>query len=148
VGSAVSFTGYGKRNGMRTSPIGAKRRKAVQWEQEQATSLEGTKDTLGLFDLHKVDWLHCVTPRTDKGSLRAGFPDYFLLGRDWGAFLEIKARNKENGRIGKLSPEQIVFHERLRRSGFDVMHALLPDDYQAVNLWLREKTGIVVEVQL
>lgn len=126
---------------------GAKRKQAEQHELKQSRALEGTKDRLGLFDLHHVDWLHCVTPRTDRGSLRSGFPDYFLLGKDWSAFLEIK-RGKLPGvkGIGRLSASQIDFHARLRRVGAEVMTAWLPEDLQAVNLWLRGKTGVVCSV--
>lgn len=132
---------------LRRSPFGQKKRTTMQHELQQSLALEGTKDRLGLFDLHKVDWMHCVTPRTDKGSLRAGFPDYLLLGADWLAFLEIKHGRLPGVKgIGKLSPAQRAFHARLGAAKADVMTAWLPEDLQQVNLWLRAKTGIHVDI--
>lgn len=138
----------------RTAPIGEKKRRAVQWERAAATALEGETDKhgnltkLGLFSLHHIDWLHWESSETARGTLKAGHPDYLLIGADWLSFLEIKARNAETGRAGKMHAEQHTFHERLRRAGVDVWTALLPDDLQQINLWLREKTGVVVEVML
>ena len=119
----------------------------VQHEAQQAKALEGDSTRLGLFDLHRVDWLHFANVRYDRGSLKSGFPDYFLMGEGWLAFLEIKARDVvRNGRPGKLSAAQHGFHAKLRAAGADVITALLPDDLQVVNLWLRAKTGVVVDV--
>ena len=143
---------YPRRAGMRQTPMkrtafGEKRREAVQHEAQQALVLEGTNKRLGLFDLHKVDWLHCVTPRTDKGSLRSGFPDYLLIGRDWLAFLEIKHGKLPGVKgIGKLDASQRAFHERLRAASADVMVAWLPEDLSKINDWLRSKTGIHVAI--
>lgn len=131
---------------LRRSEWGEKRKQRVQWERHQSTALEGTKKRLGLFDLHRVDWLHIETPQRDKGTLKTGSPDYFILGDGWGAWLEIKARNIETGKPGKLQANQRTFHGKLHQAGFEVWTALLPDDLQAVNLWLREKTGIVVSI--
>ena len=137
----------GWNSSLRRSPMGAAKRARVQHEAQQALALEGTSDRLGLFDLHKVDWLHCVTPRTDKGSLRAGFPDYLLLGKDWMAFLEIKHGRVPGAKgIGRLDPSQIAFHGRLRAAGQEVLTAWLPEDLQAVNAWLFQKTGIECSV--
>lgn len=126
--------------------IGEPKKQRVQWERQQATTLEGTTTRLGLFQLHKVDFVHFETVKDSKGTLKAGFPDYFLLGADWFAFLEIKARNKETNRAGRLDDRQREFHARLTDAGCEVWTALLPDDLEKVNLWLREKTGIVVEL--
>ena len=136
----------GTRNGMKTSPIGAKRRSRVAWEQQQALTLEGTADRLGLFQLHHVDFLHLVTPQRDKGTLHAGHPDYLLIGENWSAYLEIKGRNLETGRMGSMSAAQHRFHDKLKAAGQEVWTAYLPDDFDLVNQWLREKTGIVVTV--
>ena len=62
------------------------------------------------------------------------------------AFLEIKGRNLETGRIGRLQANQRSFHKRLTDCGAEVWTAYLPDDLAAVNDWLRTKTGIVVSV--
>ena len=126
--------------------IGEPKKKAVQWEKQAATALEGTSTRLGLFQLHKVDFVHFETVKDSRGTLKAGFPDYFLVGADWIAFLEIKARNRETNKPGRLDDRQREFHSRLTAAGCDVMTALLPDDLGAVNDWLRAKTGIVVQL--
>src|SRR5688572_21914874 len=95
---------------MKRSPIGEKRRQAVQWEAIHATSLEGDSKRLGLFQLHHVDWLHIATPMRDKGTLAAGHPDYLLIGKDWLAFLEVKGRNMETRRMGRMQANQHTFH--------------------------------------
>lgn len=128
--------------------IGEVKRRRVQWEAEQAKALEGTSSRLGLFQLHKVDWVHFETVKTSRGTLKAGFPDYFIIGKGWSAYLEIKARNTETKAPGKLSAAQRDFHEKLQAAGHEVWTALLPDDLGRVNLWLRQKTEIVVEVTL
>lgn len=126
-------------------PWGSKVRQRVQHEAAQALALEGTPDRLGLFQLHKIDWLHISTPQRDKGTLSAGHPDYLLIGQGWLGFLEIKARNPETGRLGRMSAAQHAFHAKLRAAGAEVWTAYLPDDLQLVNSWLRDKTGVVVE---
>jgi hypothetical protein len=130
-----------------TKPIGEKRRQAVQWERHQATSLEGVVgERPGLFDLHRVDWLHIETPQRDKGTLKSGSPDYFILGENWGAWLEIKARNLENNRLGSMQANQYAFHAKLQRAGYEVWTAWLPDDLDKVNDWLRSKTGVICSI--
>ena len=144
--TAPRYSSLKSSKGLRRSPIGADRRANVQHEAQQAKALEGDSTRLGLFDLHRVDWLHFANVRYDRGSLKSGFPDYFLMGEGWLAFLEIKARDVvRNGRPGKLSAAQHGFHAKLRAAGADVITALLPDDLQVVNLWLRAKTGVVVD---
>ena len=128
--------------------IGEADKKKRQNEAEQAKVLEGTSNSIGLFTLHHVDFVHFETVKDSRGTLKAGFPDYFILGDGWSAYLEIKARNPETRRPGSLSEAQRVFHAKLRAAGHEVWNALLPDDLNRVNLLLREKTGIVVEVQL
>src|SRR5512146_2713587 len=130
---------------MKRSPIGEKRRQAVQWEKHHATALEGTAERLGLFQVHHVDWLHIETPMRDRGTLKEGHPDYLLIGADWMAFLEIKGRNLETGRMGSMQANQRMFHEKLTRAGAEVWTAYLPDDLDKVTLWLRAKTGVVCE---
>ena len=127
-------------------PIGEKKRRSVQWEAQQSKALEGSGDALGLFQLHHVDWVHFETVKTSRGTLKSGFPDYFVMGADWCAYLEIKARNVETRSPGKLSAEQRSFHERLTSAGQEVWTALLPDDLEKINLWLRDKTGIICHI--
>lgn len=135
-----------RRNGMRTSAIGEKTRVRVLSESMQARVLEGTPDRIGLFQLHRIDWHHVGSPMRDTGTLKAGFPDYLLLGDDWLAFLEIKARSLTTGRMGKLLASQHTYHAKLRAAGQEVWTAYLPDDLHQLNLWLREKTGRVVSI--
>lgn len=130
----------------RKAGIGAQKRQRVQHEANQAKALEGSGERLGLFFLHRVDWWHCVTAETASGSLKAGLPDYMLMGDGWFAMLEIKARNIETKRPGSMTAEQYTFHAKLNKAGIEVWTALLPDDLDRINLWLREKTGRIVEV--
>lgn len=138
---------------IKRSPWGEKARKREQHEAIQAKTLEGTSGRLGLFQLHHVDFLHCVTPRTDKGSLRSGFPDYMIIcqhivtGVVTVCFLEIKHGKLIGVKgIGRLSTTQRDFHARLRDADQDVMTAWLPEDLRAVNEWLESKTGRHVNV--
>lgn len=131
---------------LKRSPIGEKRRVAVQWEAQHATSLEGTSTRLGLFQLHHVDWLHIAMPIRDKGTLKDGHPDYLLIGSNWHAFLEVKGRNMETRRMGRMQANQHTFHQKLKDAGAEVWTAYLPDDLQRINLWLRDKTGIVCDI--
>ena len=135
-----------RRTPIKRTPFGKKKRVTVQSEKQQATVLEGGTDRLGLFYLHRVDWRHIDAPMSSVGSLKSGEPDYLLLGDGWLAFLELKARNLETNRPGSMSAAQHSFHAKLKRAGAEVWTATLPDDLQAVNLWLREKTGIVVSI--
>ena len=135
-----------KRTALTRKPWGEKRKQAQQWEAQHNTALEGTTKRLGLFSLHHVDWLHISTPQRDTGTLKQGHPDYMLMGKDWLAFLETKGKNMETGRMGGLRANQRRFHERLAECGAEVWTARLPDDLQEVNLWLRSKTGIIVNV--
>lgn len=131
---------------LRRSAIGDQQRVRVQSEQQQARVLEGTSDRLGLFSLHRVDWHHVSSPMRDKGTLKAGFPDYLLLGEGWLAFLEIKARNAATGKLGKLSASQHRYHAKLKEAGVEVWTAYLPDDLGAINAWLAAKTGRQVAI--
>lgn len=131
---------------LKRSAIGEPRKQRTQWEKAQALALEGDSTTRGLFGVHHVDWVHFETVKDSRGTLKAGFPDYFIMGPNWSAYLEIKARNQETNKPGSLAPVQRDFHARLRAAGHEVWTALLPDDLPAVNLWLRSKTGIVAEV--
>ena len=134
--------------GLKRTGIGVKVKTRVQHEAAQARALEGTPDRLGLFQLHHVDWIHTGTPQRDTGTLKAGQPDYFIIGDGWSAWLEIKARDPVTRRIGRLQANQRSFHDKLRNAGHEVWTVWLPDDLEKVNLWLRSKTGIVVELEL
>lgn len=141
------------RTELKRSGVWNKGKEREQHEAKQATVLEGTNDRLGLFDLHKVDWLHCVTPRTDRGSLRSGFPDYMMGGIhivtkvEWMGFLETKHGNVPGVKgIGRLSDSQHNFHAWLRRRGQDILTAWLPDDLPLLNEWLFERSGRRVDI--
>ena len=135
---------------MKRSGIGAQKRARVQSEAAQARVLEGVFDKngtclrLGLFGLHHLDWLHIADARRSTGPLRRGMPDYLIVGKDFKAWIELKARNPVTGRPGVLSPEQRHFQDMLLINGDDVFNALLPDDLRALNEWLGAKTGILV----
>lgn len=146
------YNGLKRGSPMKRTAIGEKRRTAVQHEAQQAKALEGDSTRLGLFYLHRVDWIHTGTPWRDTGTLRAGQPDYFLMGDGpdgpWDAWLEIKVRIDSIKYRGKLQQNQIDYHEKLRARGHEVMTAWLPRDLAEINDWLRSKTGRVVEVEL
>lgn len=48
-------------------------------------------------------------------GLRAGMPDLLVLGTERHFFIEVKRVG------GRLSPEQVVMHTRLRAKGWDVL---------------------------
>ena len=116
---------------MKRSPMGEKRRASYQAEAGYAKTFEET------LDLHRLDYWHVNLPMRS----RAGFPDYLVMGLDWHAFVELKARNPITGRIGKLSAEQRAFHETLRRAAAEIQNFLLPDDWHEVDVWLNAHTG-------
>lgn len=132
----TSFNGYfrpkrGKRNGMATSEIGAKKKDRVQWERYYATQIED------LFDLHLLDYIH--VERSDKAN--KSFPDYNVFGKNWSAYVELKARNPITKKAGSLDSDQRLFHEVLKRAGCEVVTFLLPDDELVAQAWLMSKTG-------
>lgn len=146
--TAVSYN-----SSLRRSPWGEKQRAREQHEAKQVVVLEGSADRLGLFDLHRIDWLHISTPQRDKGPMKSGHPDYLLGGKHietgvtFMAFLEIKHGKLPGVKgIGKMSASQHWFHAWLKDRGQEVWTAWLPEDLVAVNLWLREKTGVVCGV--
>jgi len=139
--TAVSFN-----SSLRRSPMGQKRKQAQQHEATQAKTLEGTSRRMGLFQLHKLDFLHLSQPQRDTGTLKRGHPDYLVIGKGWSAYIEIKAHDKVSGYMGKLATHQRSFHTLLRQAGHEVMTFWLPDDLKALDAWLRGKTGIVVDV--
>lgn len=77
--------------------------------------------------LHKWQWWHVNLPMRS----RDGFPDYECY-RERVVWVELKARNPFTGRPGKLSAEQIAFHDTIRRAGGEVHVFLLPDDWKLV----------------
>lgn len=132
----TAFNGYfkprhGKRNGMKTSEIGAVKKDRVQWERYYATQLEG------LFDVHLLDYIH--VERSDKAN--KSFPDYNVFGKGWSAYVELKARNPFTRKAGRLDDGQRAFHEVLKRAGCEVVTWLFPDDELIAQAWLTSKTG-------
>lgn len=133
--------------GLKRTEIGAKAKARIQWEAQQAAVLEGTKKRMGLFQLHRLDWVHFETVKTSRGTLKSGFPDYYLMGPTWDAYLEIKARNLETKKwSSRMSAAQHSFHAKLTAVGREVWTAYLPDDLQRVQDWLCAKTGVVVDI--
>ena len=96
-----------------------------------------------LLNLHRLDFWHDF--RTDKRSI-AGFPDYEIYGDGWIAWVELKAR-QANGRRGKVSDAQHRYRESIERGGGEWRTFMLPDDFDAVNAWLKGKTGREVVFQ-
>ena len=122
----MAFTGWAQRK-----PIGATKRKLVQWEAEQAKQFEA------LLQLHHLDHWHCTVAMRSQ----PGFPDYAIFGDGWHAFCELKARNPENNRKGRLSPGQERYKAAIEASGAEYRWFLLPDDWDAVDEWLNDHTG-------
>ena len=110
------------RNGLRRSPWGEKAKARYNAEAEQSRTFEEW------LQLHRWQWFHVNLPMRS----RAGFPDYMIM-RERLVFVELKARNPINGRIGKLSAEQIAFHDCLRQAGAEVHVFYLPDDWKRVD---------------
>lgn len=109
-------------NGLSHTPFGQKRHASYNAEALFSRTFED------LLALYRWDFFHVNLPMRSK----AGFPDYMLM-RERLVFVELKARNPITNKIGKLSAEQIAFHERLRRARAEVHTFLLPDDWLAVD---------------
>ncbi len=107
-----------KSSELRRTPMGLKRRVNYQAEKKQGKVFEDW------LDLHGWDWWHDNTSMRSK----AGLPDYLLL-RERQVWVELKARSPITNKIGKLSPEQRVFHEKLLRAGAELYVWWLPDDW-------------------
>ncbi len=122
---------WSKRNGMRATPIGALAKARVQSEAAQAKTLEA------VFRLHGLDWWHCTVAMRSQ----PGFPDYEIYGDGWRASLELKARSSATGKRGKVSPAQRRYQAAIERAGGEWVTFCLPDDWDAVDAWLNERTG-------
>jgi hypothetical protein len=125
----------GKRNGMRSTPIGAEKRVAQQWEAAYARTFEQ------LLTLHGCDFWHCTVAQRSQ----PGYPDYCVFGIGWLAFIELKARNPLTKRAGKVSVAQQRYKASIEAAGADWRTFLLPDDWGAVDKFLNARThkGIV-----
>lgn len=126
---------FGLRLGQGSS-LSPKREAAYQAEAEQAREFEK------LLALHRAEFWHVNLPMRS----RAGFPDYMVWGDSWLGFVELKAVSPATGRRGRLSAEQLAFHESLLRAGHRVAVFVLPDDFPEANAWLKERTGRDVEM--
>lgn len=121
----------GKRGGMRTSPIGAKKRVMVQTEKTFYPTVER------LLLLHGCDFWRCESNQRSQ----PGFPDYEIYGEGWHAWLEVKARSLATGRAGKLSPGQLRYKASIERGNGEYVHYLLPDEWALLENWLSFHTG-------
>lgn len=101
-----------------------------QWEAARAVEFER------LLNLHECDYWHCTIAQRSQ----AGFPDYVVLGKGWHSFVELKARNLETNRRGKLSPAQLRYKTAIEAAGAEYRYFTLPDDWDEVDLWLNNKT--------
>jgi len=122
---------WASRQPITRKPWGEERKGRYQAEAEQSRAFED------LLALHRVDWWHVNLPMRSK----AGFPDYMLMGDGWLAFVELKAVSPTTGKTGRLSAEQIAFHERLHKAGAMVSVFVLPRDLEEANQWLKQFTG-------
>jgi hypothetical protein len=120
----------GKRNGMRTAPIGAVKRVSQQWEAAYARTFEQ------LLQLHGLDFWHCSVSQRSQ----PGYPDYIIFGRGWLAFAELKARNPLTKRAGKLSAGQYRYKASIEAANADYRVFLLPDDWGEVDKFLNART--------
>ena len=116
---------------LKRSPWGQKAKARYNAEALESRAFED------LLRIHGWDWWHVNLPMRSK----AGFPDYMLM-RDRLVFVELKARNPLNDRVGKLSAEQMAFNDRLRRAGAEVHTFVLPDDYEQASRTLQRGTGL------
>ena len=111
--------------------IGEAKRQNQQHEAARAVEFER------LLNLHGLDYWHCTVAMRSQ----PGFPDYAIFGDGWHAFCELKARNPENNRKGRLSPGQERYKAAIEASGAEYRWFLLPDDWDAVDEWLNDHTG-------
>ena len=116
---------------MKRTPMGEKKRAAVQWEAAYARSLED------LLQLHRLDFWHCTVSQRSQ----PGFPDYAIFGDGWLAFLELKARAGKTKKAGTVSVAQERYKAAIERAGGEWRTFLLPDDWGDVDVWLNSKTG-------
>ncbi len=114
------------RKGMKRSPIGAVKRQNLKTEESYYPSFEW------LLNQHRLDFWH--NSLTWKGTA-GGWPDYCVMGDGFMAFVELKARNPETRRPGKVSPKQLRYKASIEAAGGDWRSYLLPDDGRAIEAW-------------
>lgn len=97
-----------------------------------------------LLGLHGCTFFHPTTNHlTRKRAGQKGWVDYTILGHGWHAFCELKARNPETGRAGKLDPDQERYRDEIIEADGEWRSFLLPDEWDAVEDWLTSHTGKV-----
>ncbi len=111
---------------LQRSPWGQKAKARYNAEAQEARAFEDW------LTLHRWWWWHVNLPQRSK----AGFPDYVMF-RERIVWVELKARNPLNNRIGKVSLEQQRFHERIKEAGGEMYVFWLPDDWKLVHDALR-----------
>ena len=94
---------------MRRSPWGQKRRASEYAEAAFQARVEELAGFLGWYTWH----LHQATRSP------AGFPDLLMI-RERVIWVELKATSRLTGRVGKVTPTQTAFHDRLRAAGQEV----------------------------
>lgn len=117
---------------MKRSPIdNGPKRKMVRWEEMQYPAWEA------VLRLHGLDFWHCQVAQRSQ----PGWPDYVVFGRNWLAFVELKATNLETGRRGKVSVAQERFKASIEAAGGEWRTFVLPNDNDDVDDWLNSHTG-------
>lgn len=124
----------GKRTGLKRVPFGEKRRASEQAESKYAVAFEQ------LMQVHKLDFWHCTVAQRSQ----PGFPDYNVFGDGWHAWVELKARSRLTGKMGKMSAGQYRYQASVEKSGGEWWTFYLPDDWRLVETWLHHHTGIEV----
>jgi len=111
----------GKRNGLTTSPIGAKKRETYIAERE----FQGMVEELAAY----CGWttFHLNLPMRSP----AGFPDLVMF-RERIVFAELKTRSPRTGRAGKLSVGQIEYAHTIQKAGGEYYSWLYPDEWEDV----------------
>ena len=120
-------------NGLRRSPIGAKKRAMVRTEEGSYPTFEH------LLRLHRLDFWHNYNAQRSQ----PGWPDYTIFGVMWIAFVELKAV-QVSGRVGKLSVAQERYRKVIETAGGIYRVFTLPTDWTALEEWLIGHTGIEV----
>lgn len=123
---------YGKRNGMKTAPIGAEKKSRIQWEAMYAKTFEET------LHQHRLDFWHCTVAQRSQ----PGWPDYVVFGEGWMGFVELKARSMlGKKRMGVVSEGQERYKASIEAAGGEWKVFKLPDDWHTVDTWLNGHTG-------
>ncbi len=91
-----------------------------------------------LLDFNRWTWFHPKTGLTVKGAFltlytgHKGFPDIVAIKASDHRilFIECKGRDK-NGRLGKLSPEQVEWRDEIEQVGIEY-YLVGPDDVEGM----------------